>query len=163
MRGTWGRGTGVVTGLALAIEAGAGGFLDPMLLTAEDETALAGWLADHDRPKAVHDVKGPLLALHVRGWQLEGVTSDTALAAYLALPGQRSFDLADLALRYLHRELRAEGPAGGQLTLDGSAASRTRRKPTSSGPGPWSTSPTRWTPTSSGARRPGCCARWSCR
>ena len=121
VRGTWGRGTGVVTGLALAIEAGAGGFLDPMLLTAEDETALAGWLADHDRPKAVHDVKGPLLALHVRGWQLEGVTSDTALAAYLALPGQRSFDLADLALRYLHRELRAEGPAGGQLTLDGSA------------------------------------------
>ena len=120
VRGTWGRGTGVVTGLALAIEEGPGGFIDPVQLIADDETALAAWLADHDRHKAVHDVKGPLLALHVRGWQLEGVTSDTALAAYLALPGQRSFDLADLALRYLHRELRAEVPADGQLTLDGS-------------------------------------------
>ena len=28
--------------------------------------------------------------------ELAGVTSDTALAAYLALPGQRTFDLADL-------------------------------------------------------------------
>ncbi|HYK68806.1 MAG TPA: DNA polymerase I, partial [Streptosporangiaceae bacterium] len=44
--------------------------------------------------------------------------SDTALAAYLALPGQRSFDLADLALRYLNRELRDAEPASGQLTLD---------------------------------------------
>ena len=39
------------------------------------------------------------------------MTSDTALAAYLALPGQGVFDLGDLALRYLRRELRAESPA----------------------------------------------------
>ena len=51
--------------------------------------------------------QGPLLALRQHGWTLAGITSDTQLAAYLALPGQRSFDLADLALRYLHRELRA--------------------------------------------------------
>ena len=39
----------------------------------------------------------------------------------MALPGQRSFDLADLALRYLHRELRVVGAEieTGQLTLDG--------------------------------------------
>jgi DNA polymerase-1 len=44
---------------------------------------------------------------------------DTALAAYLALPGQRSFDLADLSLRYLGKELRdAAAPGAGQLTLD---------------------------------------------
>src|SRR5437763_1209676 len=46
-----------------------------------------------------------------------------ALAAYLARPGERSFDLADLALRYLRRELRvetaAEDGAAEQLTLDG--------------------------------------------
>ena len=49
-----------------------------------------------------------------------GLTSDTALAAYLARPGQRSFDLADLALRYLRRELRAESePENGQLSLLG--------------------------------------------
>ena len=118
--GSWGRGTGVVTGLALAAADGAGAYLDPTLLTEADDAALAGWLADPERPKAMHDVKGPLLAFAAQGWQLEGVTSDTALAAYLALPGQRSFDLGDLALRYLRRELRAE-PTGtdGQLSLDG--------------------------------------------
>jgi DNA polymerase-1 len=57
-------------------------------------------------------------ALAARGFELRGLTSDTALAAYLALPGQRSFDLADLALRYLNRELRDAEPASGQLTLD---------------------------------------------
>ncbi|HMA46687.1 MAG TPA: DNA polymerase, partial [Frankiaceae bacterium] len=118
-RGTWGRGTGMLTGLALAVEGGAGAWVDPTRLTAEDETALARWLADPGPPKAAHDVKGPLLALHAHGWELAGLASDTALAAYLALPGQRSFDLADLALRYLRRELRAEAPATGQLSLDG--------------------------------------------
>ena len=44
---------------------------------------------------------------------------DTALAAYLALPGQRTFDLADLALRYTGKELgTASGTPTGQLTLD---------------------------------------------
>ncbi len=57
-------------------------------------------------------------ALAARGLELRGLTSDTALAAYLALPGQRSFDLADLALRYTRRELRAGDAATGQLTLD---------------------------------------------
>jgi DNA polymerase-1 len=59
-----------------------------------------------------------MLALAARGFELAGLTSDTALAAYLALPGQRTFDLADLALRYLNRELRDATPATGQLTLD---------------------------------------------
>jgi DNA polymerase-1 len=118
--GSWGRGTGVVTGLALAAADGAGGYLDPTALTEADDTALAGWLADPAATKAVHDVKGPMLAFAAHGWDLVGVTSDTALAAYLALPGQRSFDLGDLALRYLRRELRAESTgAGGQLSLDG--------------------------------------------
>ena len=117
--GTWGRGTGTLTGLALAGAGAAGAWIDPTQITAEDDAALAAWLGDPDRPKAAHDVKGPMLALATAGWQLRGVTSDTALAAYLALPGQRSFDLADLALRYLRRELRAEADIDGQLSLDG--------------------------------------------
>ena len=119
--GSWGRGTGIVTGLALAAPDGAGCYLDPTQLTAADDAALAGWLADPDQPKALHDAKGPMLAFAAHGWQLRGLTSDTALAAYLALPGQRSFDLADLALRYLRRELRADGTDSGeaQLSLDG--------------------------------------------
>jgi DNA polymerase I len=118
--GSWGRGTGDVTGIALATQSGAGAFLDPVELPEEDERAFAAWLADPKRPKAMHDVKGPMLAFAARGMEVAGVTSDTALAAYLALPGQRSFDLGDLVLRYLHRELRKEADDGGQLTLDGS-------------------------------------------
>ena len=118
-RGTWGRGTGSLTGVALAVADGAAGFLEPDQLGEQDEKPVAAWLADTSVPKAVHDVKGPVLALRQRGWTLAGVATDTQLAAYLALPGQRSFDLADLALRYLHRELRANVEESGQLTLDG--------------------------------------------
>ncbi|HEX3908536.1 MAG TPA: DNA polymerase I, partial [Mycobacteriales bacterium] len=117
--GSWGRGTGIITGVALAAADGSAAYLDPEQLPEDDERALVAWLGDPDIPKALHDVKGPLLAAMERSWPLAGVT-DTALAAYLALPGQRSFDLADLALRYLHRELRAEVDSAGQLSLDGS-------------------------------------------
>jgi DNA polymerase-1 len=119
--GSWGRGTGILTGIALAAPDGAGAYVDPTQLTEDDEQAFAGWLADASQPKAMHDAKGPILALIAHGWAIDGLTSDTALAAYLALPGQRSFDLGDLALRYLRRELRADdaAAAGGQLSLDG--------------------------------------------
>ncbi len=120
-RGAWGRGTGALTGIALA-RGGTAAYIDTTALGADDEKALADWLADPQQPKALHDVKGPLLALRQRGWELNGVSSDTQLAAYLALPGQRSFDLADLALRYLHLELKQPGEQpDGQLTLYGGA------------------------------------------
>jgi DNA polymerase I len=118
LAGTWGRGTGDLTALAIAAPDGACAYLDPVALDAADEQALAAWLADEAQPKALHDAKGPMHALAARGLALGGLTSDTALAAYLALPGQRSFDLADLALRYLSRELRDAQAASGQLTLD---------------------------------------------
>jgi DNA polymerase I len=117
--GTWGRGTGTLTGLALATPDGAGAYLDPTTLTEDDERALAAWLADPARPKAMNDAKGPIHALAAHGFGLAGLTTDTALAAYLALPGQRSFDLADLVLRYLDKELKpAEETDTGQLALD---------------------------------------------
>ena len=119
-RGTWGRGTGVLSGLALAAADGAAAWVDPTRLTPADLAALGAWLADPDQPKAGHDVKGPMLALAELGLTLAGVTNDTALAAYLALPGQRSFDLGDLVARYLHRDLASEPAGNGQLTLDGS-------------------------------------------
>ncbi|PZS17979.1 MAG: DNA polymerase I [Pseudonocardiales bacterium] len=118
-RGQWGRGTGVLTGIALAANDGTAAFIDPAVLSPADDAALAAWLADPAMPKAAHDIKGPLLALRQHGWALAGVTSDTQLAAYLLRPDQRSFDLADLALRYLHRELRNNVEESGQLTLDG--------------------------------------------
>jgi DNA polymerase-1 len=117
--GNWGRGSGILTGLALAAPDGANAYLDPTALTEDDERALAGWLADPDVPKALHDAKGPIHALAARGLECRGLTSDTALAAYLALPGQRSFDLADLAERYVNRRLTGTGDSTvGQLTFD---------------------------------------------
>src|SRR5215212_1367991 len=119
-RGTWGRGSGELTGLALAAGNDRATFVDVGPdLDAADEKALAAWLADPSALKVVHEVKGPLLAIWARGWELDGVISDTALAAYLALPGQRSFDLGDLAVRYLRRELKDAAEPEGQLTLDG--------------------------------------------
>jgi DNA polymerase-1 len=119
-RGGWGRGAGELTGLALAAADDHTTFVDvgPALDVA-DEQALAAWLADAQRPKVVHEVKGPLLAVWARGWELAGVQSDTALAAYLAMPGQRSFDLGDLSVRYLRRELKDAAAEEAQLTLDG--------------------------------------------
>jgi DNA polymerase I len=125
-RGTWGRGTGELTGLALAAGDDHTTFVDVGPdLDAADELALAAWLADGSAPKVVHEVKGPLLAIWSRGWELEDVVSDTALAAYLAMPGQRSFDLGDLAVRYLRRELKDAAEEETQLTLDGLGPSET--------------------------------------
>jgi DNA polymerase-1 len=117
--GSFGRGTGSLTAVALATADGPAAWFDPAALDADDEAAVARWLADPQRPKVLHDSKPALLAFAAHGWEVRGVVRDTALAAYLARPDQRSYDLADLALRYLHRELRVEVPETGQLTLDG--------------------------------------------
>jgi DNA polymerase I len=116
-RGKWVSGGGYLDAIAIATGDGDCAFVDVTKLTPEDDTALASWLADATVPKAAHDVKPALHAIRANGWALEGVTSDTALAAYLARPGQRSFDLGDLVLRYLRRELRAEDD-GDQAQLD---------------------------------------------
>ncbi len=118
--GQWGRGTGDVTGIGLATATGIAGYLDPATLTPSDDRALAAWLADPGTAKALHDVKGPAHALHARGWEIAGVTMDTALAAYLVAPDQRSYDLADLTVRLLHRDLALSpgSPDSDQPALD---------------------------------------------
>nr|WP_106246980.1 DNA polymerase I [Allonocardiopsis opalescens] len=116
--GSWGQGGGEVSALAIATASGATAHISPALLDPGDEAALAGWLADDQHPKAVHDAKGPMLALAARGWRLGGLTSDTALAAYLVQPGQRTFALGDLCTRYLSRELEQRASDAAQLSLD---------------------------------------------
>lgn len=105
------------TALAIVAADGDGRYIDTASLTSEDEAALASWLADPGPPKALHEAKLAMHDLEGRGWKLAGVTSDTALAAYLVRPGQRSFALDDLSLRYLKRELRADNPEQQQLSL----------------------------------------------
>ncbi|MGA8980584.1 MAG: DNA polymerase I, partial [Pedococcus sp.] len=116
--GTWGRGTGDATALALATDGDAAAYVDLTALDPAGEAAVGAWLADPTRPKVLHDAKGPLLALAARGWAVDGIETDTALAAYLVRPDQRSYDLSDLVLRHLGRELRAETAETGQGLLD---------------------------------------------
>ena len=119
VQGSWRAGSGDVHAIALATVDGAAAWLDVEKVSPSDDEALATWLADPSVPKVLHDAKGPMLALWARGWQLAGLERDTALSAYLARPDQRSYDLADLTLRYLKRELKAEEPADqGQLSFD---------------------------------------------
>ncbi|WP_100451557.1 DNA polymerase I [Mycobacteroides abscessus] len=115
--GTYTPYDGDATAVAIASADGDGAYIDTTTVTPDDEAALAEWLADAARPKALHEAKQAIHALAGRGWELGGVTSDTALAAYLVRPGQRSFALDDLSLRYLRRELRAEDDGEQQLSL----------------------------------------------
>ncbi len=106
VQGEWRAGTGEVRSIALAAADGTAAWIDAADVSVEDDQALVEWLGDPAAPKVMHDAKGPLLALAARGWTVDGLVSDTALAAYLVRPDQRTFDLADLTLRYLKRELK---------------------------------------------------------
>ena len=117
VHGGWGAGTGEVRGIALAAADGQAAWVDATEVTPEDDAATMTWLGDPSRDKVLHDANGPMLALAARGWPLRGLVSDTALAAYLVRPDQRSYDLADLTLRYLKRELKQGSADEGQEEL----------------------------------------------
>ncbi|WP_328919077.1 DNA polymerase I [Streptomyces jietaisiensis] len=114
---TWALGTGSVAEVALATAAGPAAWFDPTEVDEEDERAFAAWLADPARPKVLHNAKGAMRVFAEHGWTIEGVTMDTALAAYLVKPGRRSFDLDALTLEYLGRELAPPAAADGQLAF----------------------------------------------
>ena len=118
-----------VDGVGLAAADGAVAWAEGAAL---DDAAFAAWLADSDRPKVMHDAKGQLHALAAEGLTLRGLVADTALATYLIRPDQRSYDLADLSLRYLKRELGSGGGDSGQLSFldDGSHDVAQRAKAT---------------------------------
>ncbi|KQY64036.1 MULTISPECIES: DNA polymerase I [unclassified Nocardioides] len=118
VQGSWRAGTGDVVSVALATASGRAAWVDATEVAPDDDAALAAWFADESRAKVLHDAKGPALALAARGWELRGLAVDTALAAYLVQPDQRSYDLADLTLRYLKRELRQDTGDADQLSFD---------------------------------------------
>jgi len=94
-------------------------WFDPAELGEADERAFAAWLADAKRPKALHIAKQVMRAFAEQGWQIAGVTADTALAAYLEKPGRRTFTLDVLAEEYLARSLAPAAAAeSGQLSFD---------------------------------------------
>lgn len=114
--GEFGAGGGDVHRLIIATGTTKAAIIDTAALTEEDDTALAEFLATETTPKVLHDAKPQINALAARGWQLGGVICDTQLAAYLALPGQRSFDVADLVQRYVGRSVEGTSDDG-QLSL----------------------------------------------
>ncbi len=118
--GRWSAGSGDIVTLSIGAADGHAASVDPADLAPADEQALAGWLADPAKQKVLHDAKGPLLACWARGWAPAGIRSDTALAAYLLRPDQRTYDLADLVSRALHQDLVVDetGQAPAQLALD---------------------------------------------
>ncbi|MFI6872069.1 DNA polymerase I [Streptomyces sp. NPDC050400] len=114
---TWSLGTGTVSEIALAAAGGEAAWFDPSTLDEADEKAFAQWLADAEKPKVLHNAKGVMRVFAEHGWSVEGITMDTALAAYLVKPGRRSFALDALSLEYLGRELAPAGAADGQLAF----------------------------------------------
>jgi DNA polymerase-1 len=116
--GQWSGGTGDVEALAIATAEGPAAYVPTTELDEEGDAVVAAWLADPQRGKVLHDAKGPLQALTARGWTLAGLVSDTALAAYLVRPDQRSYDLEDLVVRNLGRELGGPTEPGDQTMLD---------------------------------------------
>ncbi|MFE9766426.1 DNA polymerase I [Streptomyces sp. NPDC005808] len=114
---SWALGTGAVAEVALATADGKAAWFDPTQLDEADENAFAKWLADPEKPKVMHNAKGAMRVFPEHGWTVEGVSMDTALAAYLVKPGRRSFALDALSLEYLGRELGPAAAADGQLAF----------------------------------------------
>jgi DNA polymerase-1 len=117
-RGSFGHGSGRFDTIALAVDERTAVF-DPSTMDPADDKAWAAWLSDATAPKAIHDAKTFGLACRAHNWKLAGITSDTALAAYLVRPDLKSDSLEQLVTRYLGRELNSAPAAGDQPTLEG--------------------------------------------
>lgn len=108
--GTWGRGVGVLDAIGVVDAAGVTGVIEVVDQSARN--AVLDWLANPTVTKWTHDAKGPALALASAGSTIQGLVFDTALAAYVIAPGQRSFVLGDVASRLIGRELLTESSVG---------------------------------------------------
>ncbi|WP_058044901.1 DNA polymerase I [Streptomyces roseifaciens] len=114
---SWSLGSGRVAEIALATGEGPAAWFDPAELDEADERAFAAWSADAGAPKVMHDAKSAMRVFAEHGWTVEGVSMDTALAAYLVKPGRRSFALDALSVEYLGRELATAAAGDGQLAF----------------------------------------------
>ncbi|OJI02411.1 DNA polymerase I [Corynebacterium diphtheriae] len=85
-------------------------------LDADDDQAFAQWIAS-DSPKCLHEAKAVFHMLAGRGYTLNGIEHDTAIAGYLLRPGQRTYDLKDVYQRHLQRQLGGGSSESGQLSL----------------------------------------------
>lgn len=106
-------GAGDAAALALVDSSFEGRQIELADLDAKDDAALAAWLSS-DAPKYLHEAKAVWHMLAGRGIELCGIAHDTALAAYLLRPGQRTYALTDVYQRHLQKSL---GAATEQLSI----------------------------------------------
>lgn len=102
--GTATPGGGHVTGLAVVDKQRHGIAKLAADLSADEDAALQRWLESED-PKYLHEAKAAYHMLRGRGIKLRGIAHDTAIAAYLLRPGQRTYALEDVYQRHLQRQL----------------------------------------------------------
>lgn len=115
VRGRGTPATGDAEALAIADKQRRVIAIDLSDIDPKDEKALAQWLSS-DAPKYLHEAKATFHMLSGRGFELNGIAHDTAIAAYLLRPGQRTYDLKDVYQRHLQRQLSGE-ESQGQLSL----------------------------------------------
>ena len=84
-------------------------------LSPAEDAALKAWV-ESDAPKFLHEAKAAFHMLKGRDMTLRGIAHDTAIAAYLLRPGQRTYALEDVYQRHLKKQLTL---GDGQLSLLG--------------------------------------------
>ncbi|WP_283248424.1 DNA polymerase I [Corynebacterium qintianiae] len=115
LTGSGAPGRGDVSALAVVDKQRRGIQKEASELSPAEDAAFKRW-AESEDPKFLHDGKAAFHMLKGRGITLGGIAHDTAIAAYLLRPGQRTYELADVYQRHLQRQL-AQG--GDQLSLLG--------------------------------------------
>jgi len=115
VQGSWGDGLGDLTALAVVDDTGRAGVID--CRDPHDGAAVLDWLTAPATAICVHDAKGLALCMATTGRALGDLRFDTALAAYVANPGQRGYGLSDVAHRVLNRQVSDVSSPTGQLTL----------------------------------------------
>lgn len=104
LSGTATPGSGDLTALAIVDKQRHGIAKLAADLSADEDKALKTWL-ESDDPKFLHEAKAAYHMLRGRGIELRGIAHDTAIAAYLLRPGQRTYALEDVYQRHLQRQL----------------------------------------------------------
>ena len=106
VQGTWRAGTGEVAVVALAAADGTAAWLDAASSPPRTTRPWRPGSPTRRGPRCCTTPRARCWRWPRAAGRSRGLVSDTALAAYLVRPDQRSYDLADLTLRYLKRELR---------------------------------------------------------
>ena len=109
-----------VRGVAVSVGGGQAAFAD-----VQDLEAFAAALGEDEVPKWIHDAKDLETAVVAEGRSLEGVRTDTMLAAYLLDPAAPSFELQPLSEQYLGTDVLGSVAEEAEGQLFGEAWRRT--------------------------------------